>query len=183
MRSTPRRLLFSLLFLLAAAWTVFTRPAPGAPVAADMSAPQVGFTAPAFSFQALDGQRENLADLRGRAVVLNFWASWCPPCRAEMPAVQTVYVHYRDRGLVVLAVDAGAQDSPANMQTFLDGFAHSYIILRDESGALNRLYAVGALPTTYFIGRDGKVHDLVIGGPLSEAGLSARVEALLQEVP
>jgi thiol-disulfide isomerase/thioredoxin len=143
----------------------------------------VGFPAPAFSLTDLSGQTVNLADLRGKVVLLNFWASWCPPCRAEMPAIEQAYQSYRGRGLVVLAVNASYQDTPGGMETFLGSFAHSYLILRDENGTANRLYAVGSLPTTFFIGRDGTIRDMVIGGPLTAAGLSARIEPLLQEAP
>ena len=71
----------------------------------------------------------------------------------------------------------------AKIKTFLGSFTYSFPILLDERGAVNQMYAISSLPTTFFIGRDGKVRDLVIGGPLTIAGLSARIEALLQESP
>ena len=85
--------------------------------------------------------------------------------------------------MVVLAINASNQDTPGAMQAFLGSFTHSYPILLDPNGEVGRLYAVYSLPTTFFIGRDGTIRDLVVGGPLTVAGLSNRVEALLQEKP
>jgi cytochrome c biogenesis protein CcmG/thiol:disulfide interchange protein DsbE len=183
MRPVSRRILYLAIILLGLAWTVLSRPPAGATTAGQIPAPQVGFLAPSFTLAQLTGQTINLSDYQGQVVLVNFWASWCPPCRAEMPVIQHVYESYQSQGLVVLAIDASNQDAPAAMQTFLGSFTHSYPILLDTNGAVNRLYAVSSLPTTFFIGRDGTIRDLVIGGPLSIAGLSTRVKALLQERP
>jgi cytochrome c biogenesis protein CcmG, thiol:disulfide interchange protein DsbE len=176
-----RRILFLGVFCLGLAWTVLSRPAAGSDLLAPV--PQAGFAAPAFGLSDLDGQSVQLADLRGKVVILNFWASWCPPCRAEMPAFQTVYVSYRDQGLIVLGINAANQDTPQAMQAFLESLQPTFPILLDTSGDVNRLYAVEALPTTFFIGRDGTIRDRVAGGPLTVAGLSSRVEPLLREAP
>jgi peroxiredoxin len=173
----------ALLFLLGLAWTVFNRPADGSTTEGTIPAPQIGFTAPAFTLPDLSGTEVDLADLQGRVVVLNFWASWCPPCRAEMPAFEQAFRRYEDQGLVVLTVNAAYQDPLDDMQAFLEPLAPSFPILRDTNGAVNRLYAITSLPTTFFIGRDGTIRDLVIGGPLTEAGLAGRIESLLQELP
>jgi cytochrome c biogenesis protein CcmG, thiol:disulfide interchange protein DsbE len=183
MRQVLRRGGSIALVFLGVVWTVLSRPATALTTAGEDTVPQVGFMAPAFTLTDLDGQNVNLSDLLGKVVVLNFWASWCPPCRAEMPAIQQVYQDYQDQGLVVLAVNVANQDTMTAMRTFLDSFEHTFPILVDENGAVNRLYAVSSLPTTFFIDRDGMIRDLVVGGPLTTAGLSARVEALLQETP
>ena len=183
MQTVNRRGLYLAIFLLCVAWTVYSRPLTGSTTSGQTPSPQVGFLAPVFSLTDLHGQTVSLSDYQGRVVLLNFWASWCPPCRAEMPAIQQVYVNYRNRGLIVLSINASYQDVPAKMKTFLGSFTTSFPILLDERGAVNRLYAISSLPTTFFIGRDGKVHDLVIGGPMTIAGLSARIEALIQETP
>jgi cytochrome c biogenesis protein CcmG, thiol:disulfide interchange protein DsbE len=183
MQPVNRRGFYLAIFLLGLAWTVYNRPSAGATTAGQIFAPQVGFLAPAFTLTDLHGQTVSLSDYQGQVVLLNFWASWCPPCRAEMPAIQQVYENYRNQGLIVLSINASYQDVPAKMKTFLGSFAYSFPILLDERGAVNQLYAISSLPTTFFIGRDGKVRDLVIGGPLTIAGLSARIEALLQESP
>jgi cytochrome c biogenesis protein CcmG/thiol:disulfide interchange protein DsbE len=183
MQKVTRRVLYLAIFLLGFVWMVQSRPAIGSTTAGRIPAPQVGFLAPSFVLTGQDGQVVNLSDYRGQVVILNFWVSWCPPCRAEMPAIQQVYQSYQSQGLVVLAVDAAYQDAPDKMQSFLGSFAHSYLILRDEDGAVNQRYAVGSLPTTFFIDRDGIIRDLVVGGPLTYAGLSSRVENLIQETP
>jgi cytochrome c biogenesis protein CcmG, thiol:disulfide interchange protein DsbE len=183
MQFTRRRILYLLIIFLGFVWTVLSRPANGISTDGNASAPQVGFLAPSFELSDIFGQTVHLSDYQGQVVLLNFWASWCPPCRAEMPALQQVYENYRSQGLIVLAINASYQDAVGEMQTFLGTFTHSYPILRDEDGEINKLYEVSSLPTTFFIGRDGNIHDLVVGGPLTLAGLSARVEALLQEAP
>ena len=186
MRPVPRKILYLAVLLLGLVWTVLSRPpagAAGTATAGRIPAPQAGFLAPAFALTDLSGQSVNLSDYRGKIVILNFWASWCPPCRAEMPAIQQMYQSYQGQGLIVLAVDASNQDTPGAMQTFLRSFEHSFPILLDSTGEVNRLYAISSLPTTFFIGRDGTIRDLVIGGPLTIAGLSTRIKALFQEKP
>ena len=183
MPTTVRRILLTLPFLLGLAWTFVSRPSAGATTDGRLPAPQVGFPAPGFTLPDLSGMDVNLADLQGRVVVLNFWASWCPPCRAEMPAFEQAFRKYEDQGLVVLAVNASHQDPFGDMQAFLEPLAPTFTILRDATGAVNRLYAITSLPTTFFIARDGTIRDLVIGGPLTEAGLAGRIETLLQELP
>ena len=183
MKPVHRRVLYLAIFLLGLAWTVLSRPAAGATTSGQLPAPQVGFAAPIFTLAEQNGHPVTLSDTRGKVVILNYWASWCPPCRAEMPAIQQVYQNYQEQGLVVLAIKASNQDTPGAMQAFLGSFTHSYPILLDPNGEVGRLYAVHSLPTTFFIGRDGIIRDLVVGGPLTAAGLSNRVEALLQEKP
>jgi cytochrome c biogenesis protein CcmG/thiol:disulfide interchange protein DsbE len=183
MPPVARRFLYVGILMLGLVWTVLSRPAAEVTTNGRVPAPQVGFLAPSFALTNLAGQTVILSDYQDQVVLLNFWASWCPPCRAEMPVIQQVYQNYQSQGLVVLAVDASYQDAPDRMRSFLESFTHTYTILRDESGDVNRLYMVSSLPTTFFIGRDGMIHSLVVGGPLTFAGLSARVEALLQEAP
>jgi cytochrome c biogenesis protein CcmG/thiol:disulfide interchange protein DsbE len=183
MLPVARRFFYIAILMVGLLWTVMSRPAAGVTTNGRLPAPQVGFLAPSFTLTDLAGQTVNLSDYQDQVVLLNFWASWCPPCRAEMPAIQQVYQRYQSQGLVVLAVDASYQDAPDKMQSFLGSFSHTYTILRDESGEVNQLYKVNSLPTTFFIGRDGTIRDLVVGGPLTFAGMSARAEDLLQEVP
>jgi cytochrome c biogenesis protein CcmG/thiol:disulfide interchange protein DsbE len=186
MRPVARRILYLAIILLGLSWTVLSRPlagSAGATTNGRIPAPQVGFLAPSFTLRELAGQTVNLSDYQGQVVLVNFWASWCPPCRAEMPAIQKLYQTYQSQGLVVLAIDASNQDRLDAMKTFLGSFTHSYAILLDTNGEVNRLYAVSFLPTTFFIGRDGIIRDQVVGGPLTIAGLSTRVEAMLQERP
>ncbi len=120
-----------------------------------------GVPAPDFRLSSLDGQPTSLADLRGKAVVLNFWASWCPPCRSEMPHLQAVAEKYRDQGLVVLAVNL--DESPAVIRSFLDRQQIKLNVLLDPGQHTAEKYKILPLPTTFFVGRDGVVRSRVEG--------------------
>ena len=117
--------------------------------------------------------------MRGRPVLINLWASWCGPCRAEMPAIQRVYDQYRDQGFVVLAVNATRQDSLQAAQAFVDEFGFTYPILLDVDGVVASLYQLRAFPSSYFVDADGIIQEVVLGGPMNEALLATRVEQLL----
>src|SRR5512139_4044136 len=110
--------IFFLLILAAGLAWIFASAQHGRAASTLVSAPQQGFLAPDFSLPDLDGQTVSLSDLRGQVVVLNIWATWCPPCRAEMPALQAVYADYAGQGLVVLAVNSTIQDEPAAIAPF-----------------------------------------------------------------
>lgn len=144
-------------------------------------APRQGFLAPEFSLYSDQQELINIKDLKGKAVIINFWASWCPPCRAEMPAIEIVSRDFSQEGLVVLAVNATHQDDRQEIQTFVQELNLTFPILYDELGTVNQLYQVSALPTTFFVNTDGVIQDVVIGGPMSEALLRARVEQLFKD--
>lgn len=174
--------LFSIVIILAGAgWIWISKAPPGSPATGPVSQPRQGFLAPDFTLQALDGESIKLSDLRGKAVLVNLWASWCPPCRAEMPAMQRVYSEYRDKGLEILAVNATNQDQLSSATAFVEEMGLTFPILLDTDGEASRLYRLGSLPTSFFIGRDGKIEDVVVGGPMSEALLRIRVEQLFGE--
>ena len=162
-------------------WIYASRiPTPIAGASAPPS-PQIGFAAPDFTLDTLDGETITLSELRGKPVLINLWASWCPPCRAEMPALDAVYRKYRDAGFVVLAVNTTYQDSEADAVAFAQNLGLTFPILFDRDGATSRRYQLQALPTSYFVGRDGTIRDIVIGGPMSEALVASKVEGLLAE--
>jgi thiol-disulfide isomerase/thioredoxin len=120
-----------------------------------------------------------LSGLRGQSVIVNLWASWCPPCRAEMPALERVYKANRDRGLEILAVNTTFQDSEAAAAEFVQEFGLTFPIALDRTGEVSRSYLLRALPTTFFIDRDGVIRKVVLGGPMSETTLQTAVEELL----
>jgi cytochrome c biogenesis protein CcmG/thiol:disulfide interchange protein DsbE len=143
-------------------------------------APRQGFLAPAFDLETLNGGSRSLADFQGQVIVLNLWASWCPPCRAEMPAIQSLYEQYKDQGLVVLAVNMTYQDSVSSAASFTNEFGLSFPILLDRTGLVGKLYRMRALPTTFFIDRQGEIQEVIVGGPMSELTLQSLVTEILE---
>ena len=180
---TWRRFLSAAMLVLGLGWTVWTAPAAEAVTGGSAPAPRAGFLAPDFQLSTLDGDLVTLSGLRGQVVVLNLWTTWCPPCRAEMPALQRVFADYQDRGLIVLAVNSTAQDSFADIAPFIQEYGLTFPVLLDLDGAVSRLYLLRSLPTTYFIDRAGVIQEVVVGGPMAEALIRTRVEALLEGTP
>jgi cytochrome c biogenesis protein CcmG, thiol:disulfide interchange protein DsbE len=174
--------LFSIAILVvSAAWIAFSAPAPGATTNGQIPAPRQGFLAPDFTLPDAQGNPVQLSALRGKPVLLNFWASWCPPCKEEMPAIQRVHSEYPN--LVILAVNTTYQDNEADALAFLQQGGLTFPVVFDRSGESTRLYETRALPTTFFIDRDGIIQEVVVGGPMSEALLRAQADRLLQGVP
>ena len=176
--------LFVLALIFGGLWIWVTRaPAPSTasvPIAVQNAAPQRGFLAPDFELPTLDGSSVRLSDLRGKPVIVNFWATWCPPCRAEMPALQQVAQRYEARGLTVLLVNQS--EPPAQVRAFLDSLGITLPTLLDN-GSVAFVYRVRGLPTTVFIHPDGRVEDIVTGGPLTEPFLESKVQTLLSGNP
>ena len=172
----------TLMLLLGALWIPLTALEPDAAAEAQ-AAPFAGFFAPDFSLESATGETVTLSELRGQPVLVNLWASWCGPCRAEMPAMQRVYERYRDQGFVILAVNVTNQDSRAAALAFYEELGLSYPLLFDVDGSVSAAYQLRALPSSFFILPDGRIQEVVIGGPMAEALLTIRVEALLAEAP
>lgn len=135
-----------------------------------------GQVAPSFSVPALGGNTSALESYRGRVVVMNLWASWCPPCRAEMPDLQRLYQSYKPRNLVVLGVNQG--ESAERVGAFAQSLGIHYPILLDQQQQYGRVYAALGLPTTIVIDPKGVV---VRGfdGPLSYPQMVAAITPLL----
>ncbi len=139
---------------------------------------QEGNVAADFSLATLDGGAGNLRDYRGKVVVLNFWASWCGPCRAEMPDMQAVYSELRDKGLAVVGVNQG--ESHDTVTAFAREFGLTFPILFDESQSVARKYGVRSYPTTFIVDRDGVIRNVIVGGPLTRTAIRREVEGLLR---
>ena len=165
-------------------WTVFSRvpSTVGAPLSSSPS-PREGFFAPDFTLDTLQGEQVKLSDLRGKIVVINFWATWCLPCRKETPALEKVYEQYQDSNVVILGVNLTDQDSLNDVTAFVQEFGLTYPILLDRNGRISLLYQIEGLPTTFFVNREGIIRTAVVGGPMSETFIRSKIEALLQEVP
>jgi cytochrome c biogenesis protein CcmG, thiol:disulfide interchange protein DsbE len=164
---------------LGAAWTVFSRPGAASPASYNAPpSPRIGFAAPDFTLDTLDGGSIRLSELRGRPVMLNLWASWCLPCRTEMPAIQKVHQRLGEEGPVVIGLNVTSQDSEAAAREFAQEFGLTFPIALDRDGSASKQYQLMGLPSTYFIDRQGIVRDVIIGGPMSEGVMLAKIEEL-----
>jgi peroxiredoxin len=123
--------------------------------------PQVGMPAPDFTLPDLEGKIHGLADFRGRVVVLNFWATWCPPCIDEMPSLERLHQAMADRGVAVIAVsvDERFSDVPA----FVEKFDLTFSVLYDEGKKVSRKYQTFKYPETYILDREGRLKSKVVG--------------------
>jgi len=181
MSASQNRWLILFALLLGAGWIWLSRTPPGSTTNGGIPAPQRGFLAPDFSLQDEKGETYRLADLRGRPLLVNFWASWCGPCRAEMPALEKVSQRYREQGFLVLGVNATNQDDAKAASAFAQQLGLSFPILFDQDGSASRLYQVRSLPSSFLIDADGVIQDVIIGGPMSEALLEIRAQQILEE--
>ncbi len=116
--------------------------------------------APHFTLKDLNGKEVKLEDHRGKIVFINFWATWCPPCRDEMPSMEKLYTEFKERDFTMLAVDL--QESAKEVRAFKERFKLNFPILLDSDGRVGSEYGVISIPTTYLIDREG----YVIGGAL-----------------
>jgi len=147
--------------------------------------------APDFELRLLGGGTLSSEDLKGRPVVLNFWASWCIPCREEMPAFERMWDRYRDEGVHIIGVNL--KDSERGAQEFVDEVEVSYPIALDLKGALASDLGVQGLPQTFFIGEDFRFEkisagqavegggDRVVFGAINEERLEEKIQELLRE--
>lgn len=163
-------------------WTAASRvpSAVGAPLSS-VPSPREGFLAPDFTLDTLDGGKVTLSELRGKVVVVNFWATWCLPCREETPALEKAYEQYKDSGVVMLGVDLTNQDTISDVTAFVQEFALTYPILLDRDGSVSYMYQIKGIPSTFFVNRAGIIRTVVVGGPMSETFIRSKIEALLKE--
>lgn len=131
--------------------------------------PEQGAYAPNFTLQSTSGEIVQLSDYQGKIVLLNFWAVWCPPCREEMPAIQSVHESYGEQ-LVVLSVNAG--DSRADTIEYLNSFGLTFETVLDSDSKVDNQYRVRGIPTTFFIDQQGIIQILHVGN-MSETQIVA----------
>lgn len=180
MQPSHRRITHLLLLVLGIVWMYFSRDPGGSSVSDPLAAPQQGFSAPDFELETPMGETVRLSDLRGQAVLVNLWATWCPPCREEMQAIEKVYREYAPQGFTVLAVNMTYQDDRLAITPFVNERKLTFPILLDTTGDMARAYQLRSLPSSYFIKRDGVINEVIIGGPMSEALLRTRIESILR---
>ena len=118
--------------------------------------------APDFVIENLRGGNAGLKDYKGKVVLLNFWATWCMPCRAEMPSMETVWKKYKEQGFVVVAVSVD-EGSKGRIETFSKLLDLSFPILLDPESKVSDLYKVSNMPTSFLIDRNGKIISRIVG--------------------
>jgi thiol-disulfide isomerase/thioredoxin len=130
--------------------------------AAGLAVPKQAMTADDFELASLSGGRTRLSAFRGKLVFLNFWATWCPPCRAEMPSMERLHQLLHDRGLEIVAVDL--QENPEEVRKFVKDNSLTFTVLLDADGAVGSAWGAQSIPTTYLIDRKGNIIARAVGG-------------------
>ncbi|MDR0447107.1 MAG: TlpA family protein disulfide reductase [Treponema sp.] len=132
-----------------------------------------------FSLPLLTGGNASLSSYRGKVVLLNFWATWCPPCRAEMPSMEVLYQRLKNQGLEILAVDLG--EDTATVQQFIRNNPYTFPVLLDRNNRIGSQYGARSIPTTFVIDREGKIIGGVVGAiRWDEPKLIAAFDAVLK---
>lgn len=142
-------------------------------------APQIGFTAPQFTLTTLEGDTLDLSQTQAQVIVLNFWATWCPPCRAEMPTFERLSREFGPDQVLFIGVNATFQDNLTNIHQFVKENDITFPILLDLDGKVSRVYQIQAFPTTFLLERDKTIRNMMIGGPVSAAWLRSEIEQIL----
>jgi peroxiredoxin len=155
-----------------------SRPASGAEIASSVEPVSVSFAAPELSLTNLNGQTESLTDYRDRVVLVNNWATWCPPCKAEMPTLAAYYNEHRSEGFTIIAIEAG--DSREAVSPFVQSYQLEFPVWLDPNGLALRAFGNGTLPNSYVIDRSGTVR-YAWTGEISKAMLEKYVSPLLTE--
>ena len=170
-----------LVLILGSSWIVFSRTVAGGVMPAEHAAalspaPVAGHPAPDFALKTLDGEIIRLSDYKGSPVVVNFWATWCGPCRAEFPDFQETWVDNADR-LVIIGINHTTADQASMVPDFVAEFGVTFPIVLDETGNTVDAYNVLGLPTTIFVDRNGVVQE-VFTGPVNKAYIEAKLSEL-----
>lgn len=122
---------------------------------------QEGSVAPDFVLKDLNGKQVQLSDYKGKGVFLNFWGTWCAPCKREMPYMERQYQHYKNLGVEIIAVNVG--ESNIAVESFVTQYKLTFPVVLDKSSEVLHAYGVDPLPTTFLIDKNGKVVDIITG--------------------
>lgn len=152
------------LLVLSGVWLMSDRGTSTPPTLSEVAP----YAAPDFTLENLKGESVRLSDFKGKVVVVNFWGTFCEPCKQETPALQTAYARLQDEGLVILGVDLLNSErtynrGAAEVQRFAENYGVSYPIVLDDSGAAAQAYSIAPIPTSYFIDPQGKVRYIRVG--------------------
>lgn len=131
----------------------------------ELTSVTIGSDAPGFSAMTLDAtpRMKSLTDYRGEVMLLNIWATWCVPCRTEMPSIDSLYRDMGPKGLKVVAISIDQPGSEQQIRDFVSEYKLSFEVLYDTSGALGAIYRTSGVPETFIIGRNGKIYRRWIG--------------------
>lgn len=141
---------------------------------------KTGDLAPEINLRSMTGDQITLSKLEGRPVLVNFWATWCGPCREEFPAIGRAYKKYKEQGFVVLGVNFQDDNSDDGVLTFMRNSVVTFPIVRDTGERVGRMYRVNGLPTSFFIDKKGIIQDTVVGGPMTDAFLDKEWDKISQ---
>jgi cytochrome c biogenesis protein CcmG/thiol:disulfide interchange protein DsbE len=134
--------------------------------------------APDFSLAGFDGRKATLSDLRGQVVIVNFWASWCPPCREEAAYLEQTWRKYQDQGVVFIGVDY--VDTEKEALAYIDEFDITYLNGPDIGTRISQAYNIQGVPETYYVAKNGELRGMKVG-PLQAPELDNKIDELLAE--
>lgn len=137
-----------------------------------------GKMAPNFELETIDGETMKLSDLKGKKVILNFWATWCAPCRVEMPELQKFHEEYQDEVVIAAVNLTGSESKKEDVYEYIDKYKYTYSILLDENSQVSDTYQAISIPTTYFIGTNGKVQQPRKVGPMTYEFMEKMINSL-----
>jgi thiol-disulfide isomerase/thioredoxin len=134
--------------------------------------------APDFTLTTLDGDSITLSDFRGKTVFINFWATWCSPCRAEMPDIEAIYQEYKNKDVVVIGVDLGEDED--KVRRFVQDGGYNWIFTLDEAVKVGSEYRVRAIPTSFFLDQDGIIKAIQIG-TMSKSAMEVQLAVAMNQ--
>lgn len=137
-----------------------------------------GQKAPDFQLKTSEGEEVSLSSFKGKHVFINFWATWCPPCKAEMPHIQKFYEEHKDKGVVVLSVNLTHIDKDmGTVRRFVENNGLTFPVVYDEMGKVDAVYKADTIPTSYVVDKEGIIRHRIVG-PVSEERLEKIFSAL-----
>ena len=166
------KIILAVILALVLAWGLVTTGCSG-----QAQGPEIGKLAPDFELSNLDGQVVSLSDFRGKPVLLNFWATWCGPCRFEMPFIQKMYEELSGEGLVILAVNL--QENPARVKKFVENLGFTFPVLLATNQEVSLAYNIRYIPTTFFVDKNGIIQDIKMGAFANEVEIASRLNKIM----
>ncbi|MBD8497664.1 thiol-disulfide oxidoreductase ResA [Paenibacillus arenosi] len=139
------------------------------------SVPVIGSKVPNIKLQQLNGDVQELTNLKGQAIVLNFWGTWCEPCTREMPAFQRAHEEWKDKGVSIIAINNG--EDPITVNNYVNAMNITFPIWLDSKKSVAKAYGIRPLPTTFFIKPDGTVHNIILG-EVEESVLKTQIKEI-----